>query len=180
MSKVHTKDIAAAIEKGRKYNPDHFTPFYSFTSRSMGIDPAYGSSAFGIVVTEWADGMIQIMHAEELEKIQILKAIIEDREVITKIENFSAVFDNKEGLEKLINDAKDKPIMITGEEEKVIELLGVRFENINVNHRIENLVVKNPDRIKKKLEYLDDGETAKVEFITGTKNTVITRYSIAD
>ena len=31
----------------------------------MGIDPAYGSSAFGIVVTEWADGIVQIMHAEE-------------------------------------------------------------------------------------------------------------------
>jgi hypothetical protein len=44
----HTKDIEAAIEKGRKYNPDNFNPYYSFTSKSMGIDPAYGSSAFGI------------------------------------------------------------------------------------------------------------------------------------
>jgi hypothetical protein len=40
----HTKDIEAAIETGRKYNPDNFTPYYSFTSRSMGTDPAYGSS----------------------------------------------------------------------------------------------------------------------------------------
>jgi hypothetical protein len=61
----HTKDIEAAIEKGRKYNPDNFIPYYSLTSRSMGIDPAYGSSAFGIVVTEWADGIVQIMYAEE-------------------------------------------------------------------------------------------------------------------
>jgi hypothetical protein len=61
----HTKDIEAAIEKGRKYNPDNFNPCYLLTSRSMGIDPAYGSSAFGIVVTEWADGIVQIMHAEE-------------------------------------------------------------------------------------------------------------------
>jgi hypothetical protein len=64
----HTKDIEAAIEKGRKYNPDDFNPLYSFTSRSMGIDPAYGSSAFGIVVTEWADGIVQIMHAEEYHR----------------------------------------------------------------------------------------------------------------
>jgi hypothetical protein len=64
----HTKDIEAAIEKGRKYNPDNFNPYYSFTSRSMGIDPAYGSSAFGIVVTEWADGIVQIMHAEEYHR----------------------------------------------------------------------------------------------------------------
>ena len=48
----HTKDIEAAIEKGRKYNPDDFNPYSSFTSVSIGIDPAYGSSAFDIVVTE--------------------------------------------------------------------------------------------------------------------------------
>jgi Terminase RNaseH-like domain len=60
----HTKDIEAAIEKGRKYNPDNFNP-YAFTSRSMGIDPAYGSSAFGIVVTQWVDNYIQILYAEE-------------------------------------------------------------------------------------------------------------------
>src|SRR5918996_1163265 len=60
----HTKDIEAAIEKGRKYNPDNFNP-YAFTSRSMGIDPAYGSSAFGIVVTQWEDNHIQILYAEE-------------------------------------------------------------------------------------------------------------------
>jgi hypothetical protein len=64
----HTKDIEAAIEKGRKYNPDNFNPYYSFTSRSMGIDPAYGSSAFGIVVTQFEDGIVQIMHAEEYHR----------------------------------------------------------------------------------------------------------------
>jgi hypothetical protein len=64
----HTKDIEAAIQKDRKYNPDNFNPYYSFTSRSMGIDPAYGSSAFGIVVTQWIDGIIQILHAEEYQR----------------------------------------------------------------------------------------------------------------
>jgi hypothetical protein len=63
----HTKDIEAAIEKGRKYNPDNFNQFY-FTSRSMGIDPAYGSSAFGIVVTQWEDNHIQILYAEEYHR----------------------------------------------------------------------------------------------------------------
>jgi hypothetical protein len=64
----HTKDIEAAIEKGRKYNPDNFNPFSHFTSTSMGIDPAYGSSAFGIVVTQWVDNHIQILHAEEYHR----------------------------------------------------------------------------------------------------------------
>jgi hypothetical protein len=34
----------------------------------MGIDPAYGSSAFGIVVTQWEDNHIQIMHVEEYHR----------------------------------------------------------------------------------------------------------------
>src|ERR687887_361922 len=63
----HTKDIEAAIEKGRKYSPDAIGSSY-FTSRSMGIDPAYGSSAFGIVVTQWVDNHIQILHAEEYHR----------------------------------------------------------------------------------------------------------------
>jgi hypothetical protein len=62
-----TKDIEAAIEKGRKYNSDAFNPFY-FTSKSMDIDPAWGSSAFGIVVTQWVDGIVQIIHAEEYRR----------------------------------------------------------------------------------------------------------------
>jgi hypothetical protein len=31
----------------------------------MGIDPAYGSSVFGIVVMQWLDNHIQILYAEE-------------------------------------------------------------------------------------------------------------------
>jgi hypothetical protein len=63
----HTKDIEAAIERGRKYDPDTFNRVY-LSSRSMGIDPAWGSSAFGIVITQWVDHHIQIMHAEEYHR----------------------------------------------------------------------------------------------------------------
>ncbi|MFL6452630.1 MAG: hypothetical protein ACJ71L_01335, partial [Nitrososphaeraceae archaeon] len=63
----HTKDIEGAIEKGRKYDRDAFNPFYN-SSKSMGIDLAYGSSAFGIVVTQWLDNHIQILHAEEYHR----------------------------------------------------------------------------------------------------------------
>jgi hypothetical protein len=34
----------------------------------MGIDPAYGSSTFGIVVTQWVDSHIQTLHAEEYHR----------------------------------------------------------------------------------------------------------------
>ena len=33
-----------------------------------GIDPAYGSSSFGIVVTQFVDGQVQILHAEEYKR----------------------------------------------------------------------------------------------------------------
>jgi hypothetical protein len=33
-----------------------------------GLDPAYGSSAFGIVVTQWVDGIVQILCAEEYHR----------------------------------------------------------------------------------------------------------------
>jgi hypothetical protein len=34
----------------------------------MDIDPAYGSSAFGIVVTQWIDGIVQILDPEEYRR----------------------------------------------------------------------------------------------------------------
>ena len=33
-----------------------------------GIDPAYDSSSFGIVVTQFVDGQLQILHAEEYKR----------------------------------------------------------------------------------------------------------------
>jgi hypothetical protein len=50
----HTKDIEEAIEKGKKnYDPDDAVN--SYAAKSMGIDPAYGSSNFGIVITQFCD-----------------------------------------------------------------------------------------------------------------------------
>lgn len=111
--------------------------------------------------------------------IQILKSIIEDKEVITKIENLNAIIDNKEALEKLISDVRGKPFMIAGQEEKVIKLFGVSF-NLNIQYKFENLVVKDLERVKRKLEILEEGETAKIDFVPGTKNKAITRYSILE
>jgi hypothetical protein len=34
----------------------------------MGIDLAYGSSAYGIVVTQWIDNHIQILYAEKYHR----------------------------------------------------------------------------------------------------------------
>ena len=61
----HTRDIEVAIEKGKKYDPDIVN---QYASKSMGIDPAWGSSAFGIVITQWVDNHIQILYAEEYQR----------------------------------------------------------------------------------------------------------------
>jgi hypothetical protein len=61
----HTKDIEAAIQKGTGYSPSEIN---DYSQKSMGIDPAFGSSAFGIVITQRVDNQIQIMHAEEYQR----------------------------------------------------------------------------------------------------------------
>src|SRR5918911_602403 len=72
---IHTKDIEAAIEKGRKYNPDTIGSSY-FTSKSMGIDPAWGSSAFGIVVTQFVDGIVQICMLKSIKDLTTMRCYL--------------------------------------------------------------------------------------------------------
>ncbi|MFL6423044.1 MAG: hypothetical protein ACJ71R_05590, partial [Nitrososphaeraceae archaeon] len=36
--------------------------------RAMGIDPAYGSSSFGIVLTQLADNQVQVLYADEYQR----------------------------------------------------------------------------------------------------------------
>jgi len=36
-------------------------PFAASYGRAMGIDPAYGSSSFGIVITQLVDGQVQVL-----------------------------------------------------------------------------------------------------------------------
>jgi hypothetical protein len=65
----HSQNIDAAITKGKLYDPDDEKTYgYAFTSKSMGLDPGYGSSAFGVVVTQWTDDHIQILYADEFAR----------------------------------------------------------------------------------------------------------------
>ena len=72
----HTK---AAIEKGRKYsvNPDTFSIVNNrWFPKSMGIDPAWGSSAFGIVITQFADGLCQIRQLNNTKGLITMKCYL--------------------------------------------------------------------------------------------------------
>ena len=65
----HTKDIDAAIEKGNNYNPPSNIDEVNYHSqKSMGIDPGFGSSAFGVVITQKQNGLIQVLEAEEFHR----------------------------------------------------------------------------------------------------------------
>lgn len=55
----------AALEKGKQYDPSIPS---EYAKKCMGIDPAYGSSSFGIVVTQFVDGHVQILHSEEYKR----------------------------------------------------------------------------------------------------------------
>jgi hypothetical protein len=66
----HTADIDRAIEKGRSlYIPPSGIDDVNFhTHKSLGIDPGFGSSAFGVVVVEHANSQLQVLHAEEHQR----------------------------------------------------------------------------------------------------------------
>jgi hypothetical protein len=61
----HQRDIDRAVELGRKYNPNRIIVE---AQKVMGIDPGWGSSAFGLVLLQVADGQIQVMFADEFER----------------------------------------------------------------------------------------------------------------
>jgi hypothetical protein len=66
----HTKDIETAIEKGELYDPQLIADnlFAADFGRAMGIDPAYGSSSFGIVITQLVDSQVQVLYADEFQR----------------------------------------------------------------------------------------------------------------
>jgi hypothetical protein len=43
-------------------------PFAADFGISMGVDPGYGSSSFGIVITQLVDSQLQVIYANEFQK----------------------------------------------------------------------------------------------------------------
>lgn len=61
----HELDIQRAVELGRKYDPNIVVMGAPLV---LGLDPAWGSSAFGLVLLQVADGMIQVLMADQYER----------------------------------------------------------------------------------------------------------------
>ena len=56
----HGQDIEAAVQKGKNISISN-----SYSQKSVGLDPGFGSSNFGVCITELVDGMVNVLHAEE-------------------------------------------------------------------------------------------------------------------
>jgi hypothetical protein len=61
----HTKDIDRAVELGKKYNPNRVVVE---SQKVLGLDPGWGSSAFGVVLLQVANGRIEVLIADEFER----------------------------------------------------------------------------------------------------------------
>jgi hypothetical protein len=59
----HVKDIDAAIDRGKDLQPANL-----YSQKSVGLDPGFGSSNFGVCITELVDGTINVIHAEEYQR----------------------------------------------------------------------------------------------------------------
>jgi hypothetical protein len=50
----------------------------------MGIDPGWGSSAFAVAVTQFQDGMVQVLEAKQWEKVDFNEVLKEIQQNITQ------------------------------------------------------------------------------------------------
>jgi len=62
----HQLDIDAAITN--VYDPTDHHSISTFYGRSMGLDPGYGSSPFAIVISQFRDGYVEVLFAEEYDR----------------------------------------------------------------------------------------------------------------
>jgi hypothetical protein len=82
----HTKDIETALQKGIMYDPETVAanPFSEGFGRAMGIDPAYGSSSFGIVITQLVDNQVQVLYADEFQRPDFNEMLNVSMELVNK------------------------------------------------------------------------------------------------
>jgi hypothetical protein len=89
----HANDIDLALENGKLYDPNFSN---AYAKKCMGIDPAYGSSAFGIVITQFVDGQVRILHAEEYKRPDFNEMLEKVWDLLVKYEYLECDFCNEQ------------------------------------------------------------------------------------
>ena len=57
------------MEKGKQLQQQQqLTKVNSYTQKSSGLDPGFGSSNFGVCITELVDGLVNVLYAEEYQR----------------------------------------------------------------------------------------------------------------
>ena len=77
----HVRDIDSAIARGIKYYNDKVN---RYTQKSMGLDPSWGSSSFGVCITELRDGLVNVLEADEYPRADFNQMLDLTVELINK------------------------------------------------------------------------------------------------
>jgi hypothetical protein len=83
----HTQDIDRAIALGKK-----FKTVNKYAQQSMGIDPGFGSSPFGIVIVQFSDGVLQVLYADEFERPRYEDMITKVADLYQEFTNIKNIF----------------------------------------------------------------------------------------
>jgi hypothetical protein len=83
----HTADIERAIELGKKYRTPN-----KYAQQSMGIDPGFGSSPFGIVIVQFSDGVLQVLYVDEFERPRYEDMINKVADLYNSFTNIKNIF----------------------------------------------------------------------------------------
>ena len=83
----HTADIERAIALGKKFKTAN-----KYAQQSMGIDPGFGSSPFGIVIVQFSDGVLQVLYADEFERPRYEDMITKVADLYQEFTNIKNIF----------------------------------------------------------------------------------------
>ncbi|MFP3356269.1 hypothetical protein R0K17_02810 [Planococcus sp. SIMBA_143] len=116
----------------------------------------------------------------DLMNIDILKSIINKEPIKNTFEENSIMLSDKKSALGFYNKTFDtKGILITIEEkeEKEIHLFGTSIKSIYMKWTLNNVKFADSEKLKNKLDYMEDGDVVNVKFIPGTKNEISYEYS---
>jgi hypothetical protein len=138
----HTKDIEAAIEKGRDFVVSKQQNQY--TLKAIGLDPGFGSSNFGVCITELVDGKVNVLHAEEYNRPDFNKMLHITTALMSKyginFENRCHVFIDGANPE-FIRALKDRIGEETNYDRLITHLKDSYGKNYSITSLIENMCV---------------------------------------
>jgi hypothetical protein len=82
------------MERDLKFELDSNLPNLdnSYTQKSVGLDPGFGSSDFGVCITELIDGQVNVLHAEEYPRPDFNQIIVTTIDLLLK---YNISFDNR-------------------------------------------------------------------------------------